>query len=61
MCAGRQGPEGDHRNALKSSEVSATTLESVAYLGAFDRMFSILAEAERTYRQAWANAPRLST
>jgi hypothetical protein len=36
-------------------------LSDAAYLGAFDRMFSVLAEAERTYRQSWANAPRLST
>ena len=36
-------------------------LSDAAYLGAFDRIFSVLAEAERTYRQSWANAPRLST
>jgi hypothetical protein len=36
-------------------------LSDAAYLGAFDRMFSVLAEAERAYRQSWANAPRLST
>jgi hypothetical protein len=36
-------------------------LSNAAYLGAFDRMFSVLAEAEQTYRQSWANAPRLST
>jgi hypothetical protein len=36
-------------------------LSDAAYLGAFGRMFSVLAEAERAYRQSWANAPRLST
>ena len=35
-------------------------LSDAAYWGAFDRMFSVLAEAERTYRESWANAPRLS-
>ena len=29
-------------------------LSDAAYWGRFDRMFSVLAEAERTYRQSWA-------
>jgi hypothetical protein len=36
-------------------------LADEAYIGDFDRMFYVLAEAQRTYRQSWANAPRLST
>jgi hypothetical protein len=36
-------------------------LSDVAYMGWFDRTFSALVEAERTYRQSWASAPRLST
>jgi hypothetical protein len=36
-------------------------LSDAAYWGDFDRMFSILAEAQRVYRQSWANSPRLST
>jgi hypothetical protein len=36
-------------------------LSDAAYWGDFDRVFSVLAEVERRYRQSWANAPRLST
>jgi hypothetical protein len=36
-------------------------LSDAAYWGDFDRMFSVLAEVERRYRQSWANAPRLRT